>query len=484
MNMTSSMTGGGSFCRRSRFLVAGLAVTLMSVSSRKKARKNKVRRQGISGDPRRRAEQLGRGRPAGLDPVADEMLYSLAGGASPAPWWAASHERVLARVREFPSSAPLEEVEERTCRVVGDEFWGCLQSENAGFHPAQWLRVLAEKAGGELRSALAREDEWQGLWAFLCGLALTAPRTPRDALSESMQKSREMFPDIREPYDVAMAEVGRMAGLMADRGLEPGLRYPVGGFRPVGDPLVGCDVYGSRIVVMAPYGDLSAASHWYAWDIDRCWIDYVVGAGTFASAEDALREWQGVVGAPAARTTLSACDPAAVERLLAPCLETGPMAEMLQGGEPRELIREYFRLRRRARELVEATGGGEGDAFSLDLTGQRDAFLAWYAKQHDDVPEAEDAGTIVSEWGPHRHPGERSLYGCSPHRIQMTAHLIRDGYREEYADAALKLLPDWVEWCIERTRLDEAAADRSREAARRAIATAADVDGEPFRRHE
>jgi hypothetical protein len=412
------------------------------------------------------------------------MLYRLAGGASPAPWWIASHERVLARAREFRLSVSLEELEERTCSVVGDEFWDRLQSQNLGFHPTQWLSALAEKAGEELRRAVAREGEWQGIWAFLCCLALTAPRTPRDALSESMLKSRRMFPGIREPYDVVMAEVDRIAGLMTHRGLEPGLRYPVGGIRAVGDPLVGYDVYGSRIVLMAPFGYLSAASHWYAWDIDRCWIHDIVGAGTFASAEDALREWQGVVGAPAARTTLSACDPAAAKSLLAPCLEAGPMAEMLQGGEPRELIREYYRLRRRARELIEAVGGGEGDAFSLDLTGERDAFLAWYAKQHDDVPDAEDAGTIVSEWGPHRQPGERSLYGCSPHRVQMAAHLIRNGYREEDADAALCLLPDWVEWCIERSGLDEAAADLSREAAGRAIATDADVDEQPFRRHE
>jgi hypothetical protein len=315
-------------------------------------------------------------------------------------------------------------------------------------------------------------------------MLLKTTRTPRDALSESTLRSREMFPDIREPYDVAMAEMGHIAGLLSDRGLEPAVRYPVGGIRPVGDPLVGSDAYGSRIVLMAPFGDLSAASHWYAWDIDRCWIHNVVGAGTFASAEEALQEWQDAAGAPAARATLSACEPGAVARLLEPCLEAGPFAEMLQGGEPRELIREYYRLRRRARELAEAVGGEGDDAFSLDLTGERDAFLAWYAKQHDDVPDAEDAGTIVSEWGPHRHSGERSLYECSPHRIQMAAHLIRDGYREEYADAALRLLPDWAEWCIERSGLDGAAADRSREAARQVNATDTDVDGEPFRRHE
>ena len=39
-------------------------------------------------------------------------------------------------------------------------------------------------------------------------------------------------------------------------------------------------------------------------------------------------------------------------RLLAPCLATGPMWDMLEGSEPRELIREYYRLRRRAHALV------------------------------------------------------------------------------------------------------------------------------------
>jgi hypothetical protein len=34
------------------------------------------------------------------------------------------------------------------------------------------------------------------------------------------------FPDFREPFDVAMAEVDRIVGLLADRGLEPGIRYP------------------------------------------------------------------------------------------------------------------------------------------------------------------------------------------------------------------------------------------------------------------
>ena len=102
-------------------------------------------------------------------------------------------------------------------------------------------------------------------------------------------------------------------------------------------------------------------------------------------------------------------------RLLAPCLQTGVLADMLQEPESRELIREYYRLRRRARGLTgsEDTGAGSSpfDADHLD-----DAFLDLYAARHDDVPEAtaEATGTILSEWGPRENPNERSFYACSP----------------------------------------------------------------------
>ncbi len=72
----------------------------------------------------------------------------------------------------------------------------------------------------------------------------------------------------------------------------------------------------------------------------------------------------------------------------------------------------------------------------------------------------------------------------------MAAHLIREGYFSGYAKAALRLLP---EWCIEQSRLDGAAAARSREAARSAASvlvddevdeSAAKDDEALFRRHE
>jgi hypothetical protein len=220
-----------------------------------------------------------------------------------------------------------------------------------------------------------------------------------------------------------------------------------------------------------PFGyDGEATDHWYAWDIDSCWLLTVVGAGVFGSAQDALAEWQHAVG-PAAGTALSPSTPKAAARLLAPCLATGPLSDMLEGSEPRELIREYYRLRRRAHVLTGSAGATAASATAASSGGGdpgpvREAFLGWYEARYDDVPQdvAKVVYTILDEWGPRAHPGDRSLYACSPHRIEMAARLIRDGYFPDHANAAPHLLPEWTQWCIGQSGLNGDFAARSRAA--------------------
>ena len=425
-----------------------------------------------------------------------ELAYRLAGGAPAAAWWRESHERILARALALTWPSRLVELETQACQIVGDEFWDRLQSPATGLHPAQWLRVLAAEAGTALRAEIAQgADDWPKLWALLCGLALTTPTMLDEAVSETVRSAREMFPDIKDPYETALAEVGKVAKLLADRGLEPGAGRLANGSRQAGEPLVARDAYGSRLLLMAPFSyDGGAPDHWYAWDIDLCWIATVVGAGVFGSAEDALREWRDAVGPAASGAALSPCTAGMTAWLLAPCLQTGVLADMLEGREPRELIREYYRLRRRARDLTGSADTGAGSS-PFDAGHVDDAFLDWYAARHDDVPEAvtEATGTILGEWGPGEYPDERSFYACSPHRIEMAAHLIREGYFADDANSALRLLPEWTQWCIEQSGLNADAAARSREAARSAASLL--VDGEdakpapeddeaPFRRHE
>ena len=470
-------------------------------AKKRRSGRGKGPRQGISGNPQRRAEQLAQRRPA----IADEpdlsslrnLAYALAGGAEPSPWWDESHQRIIASARALAWPSRLVDLETQACRIVGDEFYERLNSEPAGLHPSQWLGALAEATGAALRASVDdRTGDWPQLWALLSGLALTMP--PGDIQSETAKLARETFPDIKDPYETVLAEAGQAAKLLADRGLAVGVERSADGSRAVGDPLIACDAYGSRFLIVAPFGyDGEAPDHWYAWDIDSCWILYVVGARVFGSAQDALAEWQHAVG-PAAGTALSPSAPELTARLLAPCLATGPMSDMLQGGEPRELIREYYRLRRRASVLVPSAGVTAASSAAASSDGDdpglaREAFLGWYAARHGDAPQdaADAVDMILYEWGP--RPEERWRYACSPHRIEMTARLIRDGYVPGYANAALRLLPEWTQWCIEQSGLTGDLAARSRAAALTEAmalvdedtnASAVGQDEAPFRRQE
>lgn len=479
---------------------AGGAGTLTRVSSKKRdSGRRRTHRQNLSGNPQRRAQQLQERRVVQGQSAWRELAYRLAGGAPAPAWWRESYTCILARARTLTWPSGLVDLEMQACRIIGDEFYDRLRSPGTGLHPAQWLRALAEETGAALRTALAQgADDWQGLWALLRGLALMAPRTSADTVSKAVPGIREEFPDIKDPYETALAEVDKAAKLLANRGLEAGVGRLTHGSQPAGEPLVARDIYGSRFLLAAPfsYSGGGGSDHWYAWDVDLCWITVVVGAGVFASAEDALREWRDAVGPAASGAALSPCAVEMTARLLAPCLQTGVLADMLQGREPRELIHEHYRLRRRARDLigsVDACAGsspcGPGDV--------QDAFLDWHATHYGEGPAAaaaaEAVGTVLSEWGPHENLDERSFYACSPHRIEMAAHLIREGYYPDDANMALRLLPAWTQWCIEQTGLDGNAARRSREAARSATSVlvgdeadeqVAEDDEAPFRRQE
>jgi hypothetical protein len=467
-------------------------------SKKRRSGRGKAPRQGISGNPQRRAEQLTQrldSRPGNQDSPLWEMAYALAGGADPRPWWGESHQRILTAARALTWPSRLVDLETQASRIVGDEFYERLNSEHSGMHPSQWLLMLAQETGAELRASVAGgTDDWRPLWSLLCGLALTVP--PGDPESETAKLARETFPDIKDPHETVLAEASQAAKLLADRGLRAGLEYPADGSRPAGDPLVACDAYGSRFLLVAPFGYGEEVDHWYAWDVDSCWLLNVVGAGVFGSARDALAEWQHAVGS-AAGTTLSLSSSDMTARLLAPCLRTGPMSDMLEGSEPRELIWEYYRLRRRAHALVHSTGATAtaAPADAHDPEPVHEAFLSWYAARHGDVPEdtADTVGTIIYEWGPEPPLGERSRYACSPHRIEMAARLIRDGYFPDHANEALRLLPEWTQWCIEQSSLTGDLAARSHGAALTEAAAlveekentpSAQRDEAPFRRQE
>ena len=154
-----------------------------------------------------------------------------------------TQRRILALARALTWPARLVDLETQACQIVGDEFHDRLRSPGTGLHPAQWLRALAEETGAALRATLAQgADDWQKLWALLCGLALAAPRTPAGAVDETVRERLPEFPDIKDPRETALAEAEKFAKLAADRGVEPGLGHLADGWRPAGEPLVARDV--------------------------------------------------------------------------------------------------------------------------------------------------------------------------------------------------------------------------------------------------
>jgi hypothetical protein len=459
-------------------------------SKNRNSSKRKTQRQGLSGNPQRRAEQLEKDRSArqgrqgrpGLDGIdagsLRNLAYLLAGGAEEAPWWRGSHERVVQKARALGWPSRLRGVEDQACELVGGQFYDNLEAHDGGHHQAQWARALAESAGAALRAAITGGGDWQPLWALLYGVALT---TPEPATADEEAALREEFPGIKDACATAVTELEKAAALLSssERLAVTPLSLPVSGPRPAGVPLVARDAYGSRFLVAAPFAyEGDTPDHWYAWDVDTCWVVSVVAAGTFDSAGAALAEWRGAVGAAAGDAGLSPGDPGLVARLLDPCLQTGAFANMLQGNEPRELIRELYRMRRRARVLTGAPAdedAGQDSAGGVDQFGQpagaHKAFQAWHRARHPDAPKgvADSAEMIIGEWGPGRPLDERAFYACSPYRVAMTAHLLDDGYQPAHASQAIRLLPEWAEWCARQSGIPGNLAAPSVAAARRAV---------------
>lgn len=426
-------------------------------------------RHGVSGDPRRR------------EPATRELAYRMAGGVDPAPWWPGSHERVLAAARAATWPDRRVELEDLTCRVVGDELCDRLGRHGDGHHPAQWLAALSGAAGAALRSALAADGapdgggdasdgEWRGLWSLLCGIALIAPPAGDDPREGTNLLARRLFPEIKDPRTAALAEAAQVTAGLGTTDVPPQ------GCRVTGPPLVARDDYGSRFLLAAPFAYGTEEAHWYAWDIDACWLDAVVGAGTFESLDAALAEWRDAVGPAASGAAPEECPPGLAARLLRQSLRADAFADSVRGDEPRELLREHFRQRRRARELFASLGDLPADAgaFMVDMDQAREEFLRWYAARHGAAPEgtAEAVDTITDQWGPHKDIDDRGFYACSPHRVELAARLIRNGDYGEHATLAIRLLPDWTRWCAERGGVAADAAERALEAAASATALA------------
>jgi hypothetical protein len=223
----------------------------------------------------------------------------------------------------------------------------------------------------------------------------------------------------------------------------------------------------------------------------------VMAAGPCPSPAEALAEWRTAVGPAATASDLSPCPPRLAMRLLHPALALGSVWETVLGSEPRDLMREYFRLSHRAYLLAEylednfpetmedePPGDEEEDAEVPATQDTMQSFLDWHTERNNASVEsrnrtAQALEVLIDVWTSFMSPDKAMFYACSPHRIEVTGILIRGDYEPDYANAALGLLPEWVQWCAERSGLDAKFTARSLEAARAQAAIVIDEDHAP-----
>lgn len=429
--------------------------------------------KGVSGNPRRRAEQL-QERSAAVDRSRGEPRTPA--GPRTWPWWAESHRAILDRVREAEWPSRLLDIETLAGRIAGDEFHTRVNApgQRTGLTPAGWLRALAETAMDAMHSDWAGSGkDWPRLWAFCCGIA--------------------------DEETAGELEAGGREIAAGGDTLVPGV--PVPWYRPAEDTgvLLARDVYGDRVLLAAPFSDPAqpgSVDHWYAWDLDWCALGLVVGAGAYGSADAALEEWRAAVGPAGDGAAFGPCPPQTGVRLLEQARQVSTQSDSVFGGEPAEYFREKAGLTRRATALAAALARrlpgerpGNADARNAaveDFLSQR-AGNAWNSPA--DRADAEDLLDLILEaWGPEIPPDERAFFACSPHRIESCAEFLREAYQPEPVNRALALFPDWVRWCARQTGLDDAFTEHALAAARAEAATPAGARPPrrevPFRRAE
>jgi len=224
------------------------------------------------------------------------------------------------------------------------------------------------------------------------------------------------------------------------------------------------DGYGSRFGIVAPFRTTDGAQRWYLWDVDACGHGaFTVHSGYHATPEEALADWQGGVGVPAADGTVltPVDDPWTLDELM-----PRELGLMRPGGENAEQFAEYHRSKRLAEAVLEAIEPAGPDRIptpeEIDRTTAASLFTAWLREHRPDRSRQADLEELATEladsW---QINGPPSLYRtCSPHRVALVAEHVSGYYEEEFAADLVALLPDWTAWLAHHNATPPHLADR------------------------
>ncbi|HWS33996.1 MAG TPA: hypothetical protein VN408_14790 [Actinoplanes sp.] len=297
------------------------------------------------------------------------------------------------------------------------------------------------------QTGTALEDEiCARLGPLLAGLGAE----PIDTFVGPDHLAQALIEDLRERGDEPrVTEVRRAVAAIMPLPLRESIDADVTTPETAGEVLWTRDRYGSRFAIVAPLTTPDGPVRWYLWDVEAGdFTPRPAHAGFYASPEEALAAWQVAAGGFAAGgTSWRRIDDSRLLAALLPKPERfGPL-----GGETAGQFAEYHRCRRLAEVLLTLPRVLAFDPVRTALDDGPAAFGAWLRTRPEyPVPEMFLIEELFEVW-----PSEvEELFDtCSPHRVASAAAQLDDDLRE--------LLPAWVTWLAERTRLPAELRDRS-----------------------
>jgi hypothetical protein len=383
---------------------------------------------------------------AGGGASAWTVLESLAGPRDRPEWFDNSITGVLNRSDAVMAARGPRELEEATAGLLGAELHRVIDEEAHGLRFDWWFEHLVEAAVARIRVEAGRDGAWQAPWWLLHGLTSVGPPALAAAAQTALGRARKEL--AKDAYQS-----------------QPGWLRLLPRISATGEVWQMRDVYGARFAVIAgfTYPDGTDRSV-FLFDIDACGLVDLAGAGVFDDLDQAAVVWRATVGDAADHA-----DPAPVvtgDQLscLAHC-QTGE--DMVKGTEPRAVMDNWFRARRRTHDLARAlrrrgmTLPEAGNLFTdVDTKPTAEAFTAWYRAAHGTEPDPETVDALAAEWLEGALPGTQ--HAASPHRARYLLTLIDDWIPDHPVTVGAKaLLPEWVRWNGEQAGLPEDLIDRA-----------------------
>lgn len=339
----------------------------------------------------------------------------------------------------LPAQGP-RELEDAAARLLGAEQRRRLHAHESGLWFDWWFTHLADAAMTRIRDAIDGGDHnaWQPCLRLLHAMTGLGPPAMARA---------------------AHARLGRLAkALPRDlAGSQPPWLRLLPKITASGQLWQMRDGYGGRIGVIAGFaypGGVDPSV--FLFDIDACGFTTLAGAGSYDDVEQAAAAWRASVGQSADGTVPVPVD--APETLHA-LVHWDDGEETLRGDEPRLVMDNWFRARRRLHDLAETLRKRRTPLppwrnlyRDVDAEPSIDAFTTWYTQRHGTAPDSDAVAALAYEWLEGALPGTERV--VAPARITFIRTLMNDWIADDPVTIGAKtLLADWVRWNGEQDHL-------------------------------